>query len=321
MGTLTAHDTVTSGVRADGTGTAVVVEGLRKHYGDHTAVDGISFDVAAGEIFGLLGHNGAGKTTTVEILQGLRTRDTGRVSVLGLDPDQDPRRLRRLVGTQLQEAALPDRLRVGEALRLFAGLAGDVVDWRELLDRWDLGHLERSAFGTLSGGERQRLFIALALVNAPRLVFLDELTQGLDPSARRETWRHIERVREQGTTVVLVTHFMEEAERLCDRVGIVHDGRLIVCDTPPALVAQHGGAVETRFTADPTLALQALDDLDGAHVVQHRDRSITVTGDGRSPTFVAAALAGAGLVPDDLNVVRPTLEDAFLALTSGGTDR
>lgn len=321
METLTAHQTATSGVRAASAGAAVIVERVQKRYGDHAAVDDISFEVATGEIFGLLGHNGAGKTTTVEILQGLRTRDTGHVSVLGLDPQQQPHRLRHMVGAQLQEAALPDRLRVGEALHLFAGLAGDVVDWRELLDRWDLGHLERSAFATLSGGERQRLFIALALVNAPRLVFLDELTQGLDPSARRETWEHIERVREQGTTVVLVTHFMEEAERLCDRVGILHGGRLIACDRPSALIARHATAVETRFTADPALALQVLADLDGPHEVEHRDRSITVRGDGRSPIIVAAALARAGLVPDDFSVARPTLEDAFLALTTRGTPR
>ncbi|HEV7760189.1 MAG TPA: ABC transporter ATP-binding protein, partial [Acidimicrobiales bacterium] len=174
---------------------ALAVEGVTKAYGRHQVLHDVSFSVAQGEIFGLLGSNGAGKTTAVEIIQGIRGRDAGQVRVLGLDPTSQRAQLRHLVGAQLQSSALPDRLRVGEALRLFARLAGDVVDWRALRDEWDLGPLERRPFGALSGGEAQRLFLALALVNRPRIVFLDELTQGLDVAARRETWDHVEHVR------------------------------------------------------------------------------------------------------------------------------
>src|SRR5699024_1495425 len=192
----------------------ITVNGLHKTYGDREVLAGVSFAVAEQEIFGILGPNGAGKTTAVEIVQGLRRGDAGSVRMLGGDPIEEPSRLRGRVGAQLQSAALPDRLKVSEALRMFARLAGDVVDWRELSAHWELNHLAKSGFGSLSGGERQRLFLALALVNNPRVVFLDELTQGLDPAARRETWRLIKRVRERGTTVVLVTHFIDEAEYL-----------------------------------------------------------------------------------------------------------
>jgi ABC-2 type transport system ATP-binding protein len=356
---------------------AVEVEGVTKAYRGQPVLHGVSLAVAQGEIFGLLGSNGAGKTTTVEIVQGIRSRDGGRVRLLGLDPATERSRLRHLVGAQLQSSALPDRLRVGEALRLFARLAGDVVDWRTLRDDWTLGHLERRPFAALSGGERQRLFLALALVNRPRIVFLDELTQGLDVAARRETWDHVEHIRDEGTTVVLVTHFMDEAERLCDRVGVLHGGRVVATGRPAELVAATGGPVRIGFSSPDPAALAGLDRIPGvvgplsvgrrpavpvamltgpgagAPVgLEHVPGMVTATiarrgavagtarrtpepGSGLVPAEIAcvagavvpvvAELAARGLAPDDLTVTRPSLDDAFVALTrtdtSEGDDR
>jgi ABC-2 type transport system ATP-binding protein len=222
--------------------TVIEVEGLAKRYGEVAAVDGVSFQVAEREIFGIVGPNGAGKTTTVEILEGLRRADAGRARVLGLDPDRDGPRLRQRIGAQLQEAALPDRLKVWEALDLYASFYDRAAPWRELLERWGLAERRNAAVGNLSGGQRQRLLIALALVGRPEVVFLDELTSGLDPQARRDTWELVRAVRDAGATVVLVTHLMEEAERLCDRVAVIDRGRVVALDTPRALVAQAGTA-------------------------------------------------------------------------------
>jgi ABC-2 type transport system ATP-binding protein len=279
----------------------------------------MSFAVAPQEIFGILGPNGVGKTTSVEIIQGLRDRDAGTIQLLGLDPARDRAKLRNVLGAQLQSSALPDRLRVGEALRLFARLAGDVVDWRELRDTWDLTRLERSAFGSLSGGERQRLFVALALVNRPQLVFLDELTQGLDPAARRETWRLVRRVREQGTTVVLVTHYMDEAEQLCDRVGVLHDGQLTACDTPEGLIAGVGDGVRVRFSYASSADLTGLEAIPGVHRVTHDGSRVEIVAEPTAVVPVAAELARRQITPDDFTVVRPTLEDVFVSLTTGGS--
>jgi ABC-2 type transport system ATP-binding protein len=218
----------------------IQVEELRKRYGEVTAVDGVSFQVAEREVFGIVGPNGAGKTTTVEIVEGLRRPDGGRVRVLGLDPGRDGPKLRQRIGVQLQRAALPDRLKVWEALDLYASFYARAVPWPELLDRWELAERRTAAVGNLSGGQRQRLLIALALVGRPEVVFLDELTTGLDPQARRDTWELVRAVRDAGATVVLVTHLMEEAERLCDRVAVIDRGRLVALDTPRALVARAG---------------------------------------------------------------------------------
>jgi len=294
----------------------IVVDGLTKAYGDRQVLDGLSFSVAPQEIFGILGPNGVGKTTAVETIQGLRSRDGGGVSVLGLDPARQRAKLRYLVGSQLQTTALPERLRVGEALKLFTRLAGDVVDWRQLRDEWDLARIERSAFGSLSGGERQRLFIALALVNRPQLVFLDELTQGLDPAARRDTWRLIQRIRDEGATVVIVSHYMDEVEHLCDRVGVLHEGRLTACDTPQNLIAAAGGSVRTRFTAGD-LDLTSLERLPFVDEVSRPGGLVEVKGDASTPVLVAAELARNGVIPADFTVVRPSLEDVFVTLTSG----
>lgn len=295
----------------------IEVRDLTKAYGGQPVIRGLSLAVRRGEIFGILGPNGAGKTTTVETVQGLRHADFGRVRVLGLDPVRDRRRLRSRIGSQLQSSSLPERLKVGEALRIFSHLAGDVIDWRESLDTWGLTALRRSAFGALSGGERQRLFIALALINNPQVVFLDELTQGLDPAARRETWALIRQVRARGATVVLVSHYMDEVEQLADRAAIVHEGRITVCDTPVNLVTRARGDVRTRFTLAPGQQPGRLDALPGVASVAREGRRMEVVGDGTSAVRVAAELARVGILPDDLTVARPSLEDVFVQLTSG----
>ena len=238
------------------------VDGLGKRYGTAEVLRDVSFTVARGELFGLLGTNGAGKTTTVEILQGLRRADAGSATVLGLDPVTSGDRLRRRIGAQLQDAALPDKLRVGEALRLFASLHTSPRPLGELAEEWDLARLWSRPFGALSGGERQRLFVALALVGRPDLVFLDELTQNLDPVGRRHTWEVIRRVRDGGTTVVLVTHDVEEAERLCDRIVVMASGRVVADGTPAAIVDELGGAATVRFT-DAEIDVRTLHTLPG----------------------------------------------------------
>jgi ABC-2 type transport system ATP-binding protein len=264
-------------------GPVIEVDGLHKRYGDVVAVEDVSFSVERGEVFGIVGRNGAGKTTTVECISGLRVPDRGTVRVLGLDPVRDREEVRQLLGVQLQSSELPERLRVIEALELFASFARRPADVGSLLADVGLEDKRDAAFKALSGGQRQRLSIALALVGSPEVVIFDELTTGLDPSARRDTWRLISSVRERGVTVVLVTHFMEEAERLCDRVAVVDGGRIIDCDAPSGLVARHvpGERIWLRPTAPMEDVLRSLELLD-------------VT---------------------DVHIEAGTLDDAFLALT------
>ncbi|WP_157245766.1 ABC transporter ATP-binding protein [Nonomuraea typhae] len=219
--------------------TAIIVRDLRKTYGGAPAVDGVSFEVAPGETFGLIGRNGAGKTTTVECLIGLRKPDRGTVTVLGIDP-ANRRELARRVGVQLQDGALPDRIKAGEALKLFASFYPDPADVKALEATWDLGKLRNQAFGDLSGGQRQRLLLALALVGNPELVVLDELTTALDPVARRETWDLVRGMKLAGTTIVLVSHFMDEAEELCDRVAVLRAGKVAAIGPPRELMERAG---------------------------------------------------------------------------------
>ncbi|GGP92181.1 ABC transporter ATP-binding protein [Streptosporangium pseudovulgare] len=221
---------------------AIEVTDLRKTYGDTRAVDGVTFTVRAGETFGIVGHNGAGKTTTVECLIGLRRPDAGAVRVLGEDPARRRRALAQRIGAQLQESSLPERIKVAEALRMFGSFYRDAADWRQLMERWGLQPLARKAFGDLSGGQKQRLMLALALVGAPEVVVLDELTTGLDPIARRETWRLVNDLKMTGTTVVLVSHYFDETEALCDRVAVLARGRVRAMGTPGDIVAQTGTA-------------------------------------------------------------------------------
>jgi ABC-2 type transport system ATP-binding protein len=292
----------------------ISVRNLRKTYGKTAAVDDISFEVAEGEIFGLLGPNGAGKTTTVECLQALRQPDSGDIRVLGFDPRTEAIALRRCVGSQLQETALPDRIKVWEALDLFASVALEPLDWRVLIDQWGLAQKAKASFASLSGGQRQRLLIALALVNNPRVVFLDEMTAGLDPAARRVAWDLIRAIRDRGTTVVLVTHFMDEAENLCDRVAIVDRGKIVASDTPQGLIARYTSEVYVIFTTNrPDLAW--LEQVPGVIGVTKRGPRVEVTGIGPVLALTAAALVQHGIVPADLRVEQPSLEDVFLKLT------
>lgn len=299
---------------------AIEVTGLTLSYGSRHVLRGLDLRVERGEIVGILGHNGAGKTSLVEALQGLRHTDGGTMRVLGLDPVRDAALLRRRVGTQLQSAALPERMKVAEAVRLFARLAGDVVDARALMDEWGLTRLARRPFRSLSGGEQQRVFLALALVGRPELVFLDELTQGLDPLARRATWGLVERVRAQGATVVLVSHHMDEVEALCDRVGVLSGGRLGPVLPPSELVASHDTTVRVRFSCkapDPSVAdsLRAVPDVDEVRVRQHTDASVyEVTGHHSVAVVVAATIAAAGMRPTDFRVDPPRLEDVVVGL-------
>ncbi len=286
------------------------MSGLTKTYGDVCAVDDLSLSVSRGEIFGIVGTNGAGKTTSVECAQGLRRPDAGVVRVLGFDPIGERAALAGRVGSQLQDSNLPDRLRVGEAIALFADSRSQA---RRSLVEWQLEDLARRPFAALSGGQRQRLMVALALLNDPEIVFLDELTQGLDPDARRAVWELIEQVRDRGTTVVLVTHFMEEAEQLCDRVAVMVGGRLVDHGTPGQLVDRHGRGVRMRFVGSPD-DLAWVERVPGVAECGLIGSEIEATG---SPAIVARI--GHGLIeanrdPVALRVHQPTLEDALLSL-------
>ena len=297
-------------------GGVITVEGLRQRYGNFVAVDDVSFQVDEGEIFGILGPNGAGKTTSIECIQGLRSYDSGDVRVLGLDPRTQVVALRQRIGAQLQDSALPGRLTVAEALELFGAFADKPVAADDLIERWRLQGQRSQSFDSLSGGQRQRLFIALAFVNSPEVVFLDELTQGLDPEARRATWDLIREIRAGGTTVVLVTHFMDEAEHLCDRLAVVDGGRVIALDTPQGLIEGTGMPSVVRFTSDVAdLAwLGALDVVDSIERSGATGAAVAVRGHGPVLALVAAELVARGIAPTDLRVERPTLEDAFLQL-------
>ncbi len=233
--------------------TIVQVEGLRKVYGATVAVEDVSFEVREGEIFGMVGPNGAGKTTTIECLEGLRKPDQGMVRVLGMDPQRDGQILRERTGIQLQQSNLPERMRVWEALDLYASFYPKAADWKVLLAQLGLEEKRNAPFAKLSGGQKQRLFIALALLPDPQLVFLDELTTGLDPQARHAIWDLVRDVRAKGKTVLLTTHFMEEAERLCDRVAILDHGRIVALDTPAALIRALGAEERVVFSLDGTL--------------------------------------------------------------------
>lgn len=293
----------------------VEVDALEKWYGTVRAVDGVSFRVDAGEIFGLVGPNGAGKTTTVECMEGLRRPGGGRVRVFGLDP-LDRLAMAPRIGVQLQEAALPARLRVGEALDLFASFCPHPADLDELLTALGLADKRTAPFAKLSGGQKQRLFIALALVGTPDLVFFDELTTGLDPQARRRMWDLVRDVRARGCTVVLTTHFMEEAERLCDRVLIMDHGRIVALDTPAALIAALGAEKRLAFTLPPDATIPDLAALPTVERVEVVGERVTLYGRGdRFASSVVVALEDAGLDFHDLRTEQPNLEDVFLALT------
>jgi ABC-2 type transport system ATP-binding protein len=296
----------------------VSVVGLRKTYGPTQAVDGVSFEVEAREIFGIVGPNGAGKTTTVECLEGLRAPDGGALHVLGLDPQREGTALRERIGAQLQESALPARMRVGEAMDLFASFYEHPLPAEGLLEDLGLAERVRVPWAKLSGGQRQRLAIALALVGDPDLVFFDELTSGLDPQARHATWDLVRAVRDRGKTVVLTTHFMEEAERLCDRVMVIDGGKVVALDTPAALIESLGAEHRVSFGCDLAgddvlAALRALPTV--TRVERSGDRVIAYGESDRSLAPILGVLEEAGVAFHDLRTEQPSLEDVFLALT------
>jgi ABC-2 type transport system ATP-binding protein len=298
----------------------IEVQNLHKTYGDTVAVDDVSFTVHDGEIFGILGPNGAGKTTTVECIEGLRTPDSGRISVLGLDPRRDRADLTQQLGVQLQDSQLPDQLRVAEALALNSAFYRNPADWHALMDTLGLAGKSQTAFGKLSGGQKQRLSIALALLGSPRVAVLDELTTGLDPQARRDTWELIEGVRDRGVTIVLVTHFMEEAERLCDRVALIDAGRVVAVDTPAGLAEQVQAGQRIQFRPSVPFDDALLTQLaDVTHVI-HRGDVVVVTGNDNALTAVTSVLARHQIVAHQLRVDQASLEDAFLALTGKHSD-
>ena len=295
---------------------AITAENLRKVYGNLVAVDSIAFEVHEGEIFGMVGPNGAGKTTTIECIEGLRRPDGGSVQVLGMDPQQDGYGLRERIGVQLQESTLPDRIKVWEALDLFAAFYQQSVDWRPLLGQLSLDEKRNASFGKLSGGQKQRLFIALALLNDPDLVFLDELTTGLDPQARRAMWDLVRNIRQRGKTVFLTTHFMEEAELLCDRVAIMDHGTIVALDTPENLISSLGTENRVVFVAAGRLDEGRLQALPGVSRIERVGERVVVHGQGDGlVSSVVNALEAGGVRFRDLRTEQATLEDVFLALT------
>lgn len=311
---------------------AIVVKGLRKSYKSVKAVDGISFHVHTGEIFGMVGPNGSGKTTTIECIEGLRQPDEGQVSVLGLDPRQDVYQLRERTGIQLQSTSLPRRIRVAEALELFASFYSHPRDWHPLLKELGLNDKRHTFFSQLSGGQKQRLFVALALINQPEIVFLDELATGLDPRARHGIWDMVREIREQGTTIFLTTHYMDEAQQLCDRVAILDRGRIIALDTPVNLVNQLGLAVRIAFKVNgisealrkdggngsSAFAFDAaqIGVIDGVQRVEREKDQVYVYGQG--PELVSTVinmLEVSGIAFQDFRTEQADLEDVFLKLT------
>ncbi|WP_413802870.1 ABC transporter ATP-binding protein [Streptomyces iranensis] len=295
----------------------IEVSNLRKEYRNHVAVHDVSFSVEEGEIFGILGPNGAGKTTAVECVEGMRKRDGGEISVMGLDPlkDKDLAELRESIGIQLQQSELPPKMKVWEALELYSTFYRDPVDWRELIKDWGLSGKADTAYGSLSGGQQQRLSIALALVGKPRIAVFDELTTALDPHARRETWKLIEKVREQDVTVLLVTHFMEEAERLCDRIAIIESGRVVALDTPSGLVSRVDEQQIIRFKPSVPMDDELLTSLPEVSSVTRSRSQVTVVGKGNVVYAVISVLARNQIVANELRLEQASLDDAFVALT------
>ncbi|MFF5991399.1 ABC transporter ATP-binding protein [Prauserella flavalba] len=296
------------------------VQNLHKRYGDKVAVEDVSFTVERGEIFGILGPNGAGKTTTVECIEGLRRPDGGTVSVLGLDPRRDTAELRQRLGVQLQESELPERMKVREALDLYASFYRDPANPDELLDILGLTAKRDSAYKKLSGGQKQRLSIALSLIGNPEVAVLDELTTGLDPQARREVWDLIEHVRAGGVTIVLVTHFMEEAERLCDRLALIDSGKVAAIDTPAGLVAGVDDEQRIRFRPSQPIEDAVFAELPEVRSVERRGNQLVITGTGNVLHAVTSALARRQIIAGELRVDQANLDDAFVALTGRKLD-
>lgn len=294
----------------------IQVNHIQKRYGPTIAVEDVSLAVNKGEIFCIVGPNGAGKTTTVESIIGLRQPDSGTIKVLGLDPQKDRIALAERIGIQLQQAAIHPRMKVWETIDLFASFYERTIPWEPLLEQWGLAEKKDTHFQNLSGGQKQRLFIALALVNDPELVFLDELTTGLDPQARRSTWELVEAIRAQGKTVVLVTHYMDEAEALADRVAIIDQGKVIALDTPQALIDKISGEKRVVFQANGRFDPEALNLLPEISRVEQQGQRVTVYGEGdRLVSSVVNNLEANNISFENLRTEQSDLEDVFIALT------
>jgi ABC-2 type transport system ATP-binding protein len=294
----------------------IQVSGIRKTYGATVAVSDISFEVSEGEIFGLIGPNGAGKTTTMECVEGVRRPDRGVISILGLDPFRDVYQLQNRIGVQLQQAQLQKRIKVWEAVDLWASLYSNAVDSDRLLEQLGLSSKRNAWFMTLSGGQKQRLFIALALINDPEVVFLDELTTGLDPQSRRAIWDLVRGIRDRGKTVFMTTHLMEEAERLCDRVAIIEHGKIIDVGRPDELVGRHCPTRTVVLATDNGLAEESLHRIPSAEIVTRQDSRFTIQGRGDDfVTEVIHCLSENQIRVTDFRTVLPNLEDVFLKLT------
>ena len=293
----------------------IEVNNLHKRYGETTALDNISLAVQPGEIFGIIGPNGAGKTTLVESMVGLRKPDSGTIRVLGRDPQKEGRALRQRIGIQLQEAVLPDAMKTWEALDLYSTFYETTVDWETLLETWGLAEKRNTRFAQLSGGQKQRLFIAMALLNDPEIVFLDEITTGLDPQARRKTWDLVREIQAQGKSVVLVTHFMDEAQELCDRIAIIDHARLIALDTPQALIKNLEAEQRVTFSTPAGLDPAVLQALPEVRSVQSRNGTTHVEGHGALLVKIVLTLNENSVTPTDFHLESASLEDVFLTLT------
>ena len=294
------------------------VEGLRKTYKTVVAVEEISFDIQKGEIFGMVGPNGAGKTTSIECLEGLRKPDRGLITVLGVDPQKDSHYIHLHTGMQLQQSNLPERIKVWEALDLYSSFYPNPVSWEELLVQLGLEEKRNTPFGKLSGGQKQRLFIALALLPDPMLIFLDELTTGLDPQARHAIWDLVRDVQSKGKTILLTTHYMEEAERLCDRVAILDHGRLVALDTPAQLIHIYGGQERVSFLVDHILPIEFQNAIRQFGRMEIEGERVIIQEDTIRSSFVSdvvSLLAKFNIQFSNLRTEQPTLEDVFLKLT------
>jgi len=292
----------------------ITVQHLVKRYGGFIAVNDISFSIREKEVFGIIGPNGAGKTTTVECISGLRVPDSGSIRICGLSPQESRNKTREFVGVQLQEGALPPRLKVGEAVNLFASFYPNPLNTDKLLESLGIKNIKNSIFKKLSGGQKQRLSIALALVGNPKIAILDELTTGLDPEARRETWNLIEDMRESGVTVILVTHFMDEAERLCDRLALINHGIIRALDTPEAIAALSGGN-KVRFVPSRHIDDKTLYAIPGVSEVEKKGKYVTVIGTGDLAASVINSLAKIGVSTSEIEARKGNLDDAFVKLT------
>jgi len=297
---------------------AISVQALQKAYGPVQAVRGLDFEIQTGEVFGLLGPNGAGNTTTVEILEGLRTRSAGQVLVLGFDPEKQKQQLKDRIGVCLQATNLPDKIRVREALHVFSSFYSRKVDANEILKRLQLEDKRDAFYSTLSGGQKQRLALALALVNDPALLFLDEPTTGLDPQVRAEIHGLLEQLRDEKRTILLTTHYIEEAERLCDRVAIIDQGRIIAMDTPSKLQQQSRAASTIVVTCDKAVPAQRpvwAEAIESS--VDSTGHALTVISRRPASTLVDLIkwIDQSGLELVDVHLKKPTLEDVFIELT------